>query len=144
MTTRAKYFRSLTYKTFGINTETAGIIYKTICRPLLEYAHPLFMNCRKNTIKTIQTAETTALRCISKLRHPQNPMHNPPNNLLYEKTKTKPIQDRLEELNKKFAKRPHNIDILTQMCIRRTSDTSRYRNPQKTILQHIQESREHE
>lgn len=141
---RAKYFRNLTYKNSGINSETAGTIYKAICRPLLEYAHPVFINCKRNVQKIIQTAETTALRSISKIRHPQNPIHNPPNQYLYHRTKTKPILNRIEKLNQKFAKNQHNLDILNQMCNSRLTNTSRYKHPQKTLLQQIHKLNEEE
>lgn len=137
ITTRAKYFKSLTYKNSGISSVTAGTIYKAICRPLLEYAHPVFINCKKNVQKIVQTAETTALRSISKIRHPQNPIHNPPNQYLYNRTKTKPILTRLKRLNQRFAQRQHNLDILNQMCTTRQTNTSRYKHPQKTLLQQI-------
>ena len=75
--TRAKYFRSLTYKNEGISTQNAAKIYKSICRPLLEFGHTLYLNCRKYIRKTIQVAETSALRVITKIRHPRNPMHKP-------------------------------------------------------------------
>lgn len=137
--TRARYFRSLTYKKHGIDLSTAGTIYKTICRPLLEYSHPIFINCGNSVKKTIQTTETMALRSITKLRHPDNPIHNPPNYLLYQTTKTVPILDRLGALFRKFARTDHNMDLLKQMCIGRTSQTTKYKNPEKTIFQHLQE-----
>lgn len=136
--TRAKYFRSLTHKADGISPTTAGKIYKSICRPIIEYAHPILMNCRKGVMKTLQTSETAALRYLTKMRHPENPLHNPPNTLLYSRTKTTPILHRIETLRKKFAENPSNLEILMQMCIDRAFDTSRYRHPNKTIYQRIQ------
>lgn len=134
---RAKYFRSLTYKSAGINHKTASKIYKAICRPLLEYAHTAFMNVRKEVKKKLQTAETTALRSITKMRHPRNPIHNPPNALLYNKTGIKPILDRLEDLGKKFAKQAHNMAIINGMTITRTSVHSKYKHPKETIIEKL-------
>lgn len=133
--TRAKYFRSLTYKNQGINIRTASKIYKSICRPLLEYAHPILINCNNIAKKIMQTAETSALRVITKMRHPSNPIHNPPNPLLYEKTGIVPINSRIAELNRRFAKRPQNLRILNEMSITRKENKSRFKRPQNTTIQ---------
>lgn len=132
---RSKYFRSLTYKTLDTNFKTSTKIYKSICRPLLEYGHPIFTNIKNNVKKIFQTAETTTLRCITKMRHPDNPLHNPPNTLLYEKTGIQPIGSRMENLNKRFASKPSNMDILEELCIKRTNYTSQYKHPQNSIME---------
>jgi len=44
---RTKHFRSLTYK--GISTKTATQIYKSICRPLLDYGNILMANSTPKT-----------------------------------------------------------------------------------------------
>ncbi|KAJ8970338.1 hypothetical protein NQ317_007617 [Molorchus minor] len=56
-----------------------------ICRPIIEYGHVVFNSCRKAALNNIEVAERSALRKITKIRHPNNPLHNPSNQLLYEK-----------------------------------------------------------
>lgn len=103
--TRAKQFKCLTYKDQGIDMKTATTIYKTICRPIIEYGHPLYANCKESLWKIIKSTETSSLRTITKLRNPRNRLHNPPNNLLYELTKIEPIRERIKKLNERFRKR---------------------------------------
>lgn len=139
---RSKHFRCMTYKNEGISKKTAAHIYKSICRPILEYGHPLFLNVRKPAIKNINVAETSALRIITKYRHPTNPLHNPPNALLYQITKTDPIPERLSKLSTKFAKADHNMEILRPLCKTRNRQTTSNRKfPQKTLWEHINELR---
>lgn len=133
ITTRAKLFRSLTYKKEGISTQSAAKIYKSICRPLLEFGHTLYLNCRNSILKNIQVAETSALRIITKMRHPRNPLHKPSNNHLYDVTKVSPIQERLNMLSKKFAQRPHNFLIMNPLLRTRTTPRPRCRFPERTI-----------
>lgn len=75
---RAEVFRCLTYKNRGINKQTVAKIYKSIYRPLLDYGHNLYLGCSRPTIRKLQTA----MRKISKIRHPNNPLHNSPNSML--------------------------------------------------------------
>ena len=110
--TRAKHFRSLTYKNQGINISSASKIYKTICRPILEYGHLLFSNSGPTAKKNIEVGERKAIRTITKLRHPQNPLYNPPNTLLYQKIEVEPINLRLP---KNFANQ-NNIEKLNPYC----------------------------
>ncbi|XP_045476244.1 uncharacterized protein LOC123681898 [Harmonia axyridis] len=117
---RAKYFSKLVYRKQGINIKSASIIYKTICRPLLEYAHPVFANCKPPAIKNLTVAETTALRTITRMRHPRNPLHNPPNSLLYLNTRIEPIEIRMSRLNKAF----YNSRIRIQKRINRSKGHS--------------------
>lgn len=136
---RSKHFRSLTYKNSGITTKTAAHIYKTICRPLLEYCHPIYLSSNSTTKKLLQTAETTSLRAITKMRHPRNELYNPPNNLLYEKTQIKPISDRLDYLSTKFSQREDNIKILREFCINRNQELRPHRKtPLNTIWEVLQ------
>lgn len=137
--TRGKHFRSLTYKDKGINKKTAAHIYKSICRPILEYAHPLYLNCRKPAIKNLQVAETSTIRSITKIRHTGNPLHNPPNNLLYQTTNIEPISQRLVHLSTKFAKNEHTLTAIQPFCKTREQHRSKYKYPEKTILEVIQE-----
>ena len=58
---RAKHFSKLTYKAQGINGTTATKIYKLLCRPIIEYGHPLYLNCKGPAINNLKVAETTAL-----------------------------------------------------------------------------------
>ena len=130
---RAKRFRTLTYGKRGISTKTACKIYKSICRPLLEYGHITFTQITKKTLNTIETAERTALRSITKIRHPNNPLHNPSNSLLYKLTKIEPIQDRLDRLKRKFASKEGNWEILQNLCL----DSAIPPNSRRTNLQHF-------
>ena len=136
---RAKHFRSLTYKNKGINKKTAAHIYKSICRPILEYAHPLYLNCRKPAIKNLEVAETSTIRSVTKIRHPGNPLHNPPNNLLYQTTNIKPISQRLIHLSTKFAKNEQTLSAIQPLCKTREQHRPRYKYPEKTILELIEE-----
>lgn len=136
--TRSKYFRHLTYKQQGIGTHAAAKIYKSICRPLLEYGHTIYLNSRHPTNKNLQVTETTSLRIITKIRHPNNSLHNPPNNLLYEKTKIQPILQRLKVLSTKFAQKEHNMEIIKPMLLsRQQQHASKYRFPEQTIEEHL-------
>ncbi|XP_044764200.1 uncharacterized protein LOC123320825 [Coccinella septempunctata] len=86
-----------------------------ICRPLLEYGHTIFQNTSESTLKNLEVAERTCLRKITKIRHPNNPLHNPPNQLLYEATEIEPILSRLREQSKKFIKGITNKTIITPL-----------------------------
>lgn len=132
---RAACFAALRYKEERINLKTASFVYKTICRPLLEYAHILFINCRRTALKNISTAETTSLRKITKMRHPANPLHNPPNRSLYEDTKIIPILDRLKDLTRNFLREEENLRILQRLCITRTNQEDHIKFPERTIYE---------
>ena len=135
--TRGKHFRSLTYKQQGISLKTAAHIYQSICRPLLEYCHPLYLNCRPPAIKNLKVAETTTLRTITKMRHPQNPLHNPSNQLLYELTKVEPITTRLKDLSIKFASQESNIQVLHALCNNEIPPNRRRVYPETSLYQSI-------
>lgn len=130
---RAKHFRMLTYKNKGINISVASKIYKSICRPMIEYGHTLYLNCRKTALKNIQVAETSSLRVITKIRHPANPLYHPSNELLYNKTKILPIIQRLPVLSTKFAKQAHNLEKLDPLLLPRTEVRPKYKHPTRTI-----------
>ena len=139
---RAKHFRNLTFKDQGISRTTATRIYKSICRPLLEYGHTMFLNLRKTALKNLEVAETTSIRIITKTRHTRNPLHNPSNQLLYNITQIQPISNRLIQLSQKFASKQHNIDRLQPLCTQRTIHQKQnppYRFPTRTILEQLQE-----
>lgn len=131
--TRAKHFRALTYKREGINLKTATTIYKMICRPIIEYGHHIFINARKPTLKTIEVAERSSLRSITKIRHPRNPLHNPSNEMLYKNTKIEPIQQRMLRLSSKFANSPHNFEILHH-CTIEENTISRRKYPETILI----------
>lgn len=136
---RAKHFRSLTFKNEGISTKTAAIIYKSICRPILDYANVLFTTCQKPAIQKLKVAETTSLRSITKMRHPENPLHNPPNEFLYSRTSIKPIDLRLRDLSIRFATRSHNIDLIQPHCREREHHgSSKFKHPELTLYEEIQ------
>lgn len=137
---RAKFFSALTYRKSGISVKTASCIYKSICRPLLVYAHPLYLSCLKTPLKNINTAETSSLRIITKMRHPQNPLHNPSNDLLYKLTKVEPIEERLSKLSRRLANNVNVAAILDRFCLKRTENQqSKYRIPKQTILEVLAE-----
>ena len=112
ITSRARHFRCLTYKNKGISTLTASKTYKAICRPML---------------KNIKVAETSAFKIITKIRRPTNPLHNPSNELLYNKIKVQPIEERLKILSIKFITNKHNLELMSPEA---TPDT----NTQKTYF----------
>lgn len=94
-----------------------------ICRPLLDYAAILFHNPHPITLRNIQVAERSALRVLTKIRHPQNPLHNPSNILLYERTNVTPIETRLSLLSEKFATNAVLYNILRPLLITRNANT---------------------
>lgn len=116
---RAKHFSSLTYKNQGISKDTACKIYKLICRPIIEYGHQIFLTCKNPALKHLKVGETTALRKITKIRHPNNPIHNPPNQYLYDLCGMEPIEDRINELSRKFAKNQFNLQLIQPYCLQR-------------------------
>ena len=73
---RASHFRKITFKNKLIATKQASKIYKCICRPLLDYGNPILLNCNNPAKENIRIAETTALRRLTKMRHP-NPTSQP-------------------------------------------------------------------
>lgn len=114
---RAKQLRKLTFRQLGLSRKHATLTYKVLCRPLLDYGAILFTTCSPNTLKIISTAETTALRTITRLRHPQNILWNPSNQSLYDMTKTEPILRRQRTLNQTFLKKTHNQHLLRQFLV---------------------------
>lgn len=139
MISRAKHFNSLTYNRKGINIETASRIYKLICRPMIEYGHILFLNCKNQARKKLQVAETSSIRKITKIRHPLNPLHNPPNHLLYQRTGITAVEERLVQLSRRFVQKQENIEIIERYCIRRTPGIrSAHTHPEQTLLEKLQ------
>lgn len=136
---RAKHFRNLTYKRQGISTWTACHIYQSICRPLLEYCHPIYINCRQPALNNIETAERNSLRSLTRIRHPRNPLHNPSNELLYQATGIVPIRTRLRQLSTKFANKQENINSLTALCHATPLLNRHRRYPQRTLLEELQQ-----
>lgn len=135
---RTKHFRGLTFKNHGINTKTASHIYKTICRPILEYGHAILANTQQKTRQKLQTTERIALRLITKIRHPKNPLHNPPNQQLYNDTKITALLDRLDDLQNKFKTNPSNRKLITELCITRPKNhKSQYRHPTMTLTEYF-------
>lgn len=131
---KSKFFKCFDRK--HVNLKTLSFIYKVICRPSLEYAHPIYVNAKPSTIKILKTAETCALRNITKMRHPENPLHNPPNRLLYQLTEVTPLETRLEGLWKNFINKQKNQDIITNFGnIRDPDKPARRVHPSHTILE---------
>lgn len=135
--TRAKHLKSLTFKKGGANLGTMCKIYKLICRPIIEYGHVIFQNLKNPARQKLKVAETTAMRIITKIRHPNNPLHNPSNQLLYDLTSIQPIQDRLISLTHKYCTKQHNKDLIDKYCIRRINRRSRYKHPENTLWEKI-------
>lgn len=107
--------------------------------PLLEYGHIIFQNLKNPARNNLKVAETSAIRKITKLRHPQNPLHNPPNEQLYQITNIPKIEERLRHLSTKFSQRQSNIDCISKYCLQRNPSTRvRISHPIKTIWEHIQ------
>ncbi|KAK9888022.1 hypothetical protein WA026_000306 [Henosepilachna vigintioctopunctata] len=127
---RAKHFRSLTYKKEGISIATASKIYKMICRPLLEYGHPLFLNVSKALLTNLEIGERTSLRKITKIRNPKNPVLNPSNELLYKTTQKEPIIDRIKRAGKKFITRENNKNIILPLL----HEYNRVNPPKRKLL----------
>ena len=135
---RAKHFRSLTYHNKGCDINTLTKIYKLICRPLIEYAGILFVNLKNPAQRNLQVAESSCLRILTKLRHPNNPVHNPPNAFLYEYTHIQPILERRLRLVEKFAEKETNIDLLRLYCLQRNQLADvHYKHPEKTLWERI-------
>lgn len=128
MAKRSRYFRALTYKSKGISLKHATTIYKSICRPLLDYGHILTANTTRQTVDVINKAERKSLRIITKIRHPNNPLHNIRNEQLYERTQITPIRQRHDRLRQNFIRNPQNRGILDRLCIKLTDTIQRQRN----------------
>lgn len=137
---RAKHFKCLSRKNDGINLHTKCRIYKMICRPLIEYGHVIYQNLKASAWKNLQVAETSSLRAVTKLRHPNNPLHNPPNQLLYLTTHVLPIQQRISQLNQKFKQKPDKIAKIDPYCIRRLPGRAQYQHPERTIWEKLSEN----
>ena len=138
MITRVKHFRSLTYKNQGISTKTASKIYKMICRPIMEYGFILYNTCKRPALNNIEVAERSSLRKITKLRHPNNPLHNISNNALYEKTGIQPILTRFKELTKKCSQSQNLLALIQPFTIQLRGDIiRRRRNPERTLIELI-------
>lgn len=136
--TRAGHFRSLTYKNMGISSKTASMIYKMICRPLLEYGLPIFSNATKTALSMIEVAERTCLRKITKLRHPNNPLYNPSNQLLYQITEIEPILERMQKLCKKFITNRNNINVIEPLIHHYNEETTpKAKLPALPLLEHL-------
>ena len=130
----------MSWKSNGINTETKSKIYKLICRPMIEYGHVLYLNLKTPAARNLIVAETSSIRSITKIRHPNNPLHNPPNNLLYQMTHIQPIEERLAHLQQKFCQRPENRVLIAPYCVDRNPQArNRYVHPERTIWEKIQE-----
>lgn len=137
---RGSNFRGLSYKNKGLNTKHIVKIYKAICRPILDYAHPLLRFARQSTKEILGVAERTTLRNMAKIRHPDNPLYNPSNTLLYERTQIEPIHDRLHQLTTNFA--INKLDHILDLCHKRNNKKSKYKYPPQTLLEELQTLRE--
>ncbi len=98
------------------------------------------MSCRPSHLKPLQVGETSALRTLTKLRHPNNSLHNPPNTLLYEYTGITPILDRLKVLNTKFANRLSTLEDVKSLFIKRNVNiNAKCKFPTNSIFEHFVE-----
>ena len=111
---RASHFRKITFKNKLIATKQAWKIYKCICRSLLDYGHPILLNCNNPAKGNIRIAETTDLRRLTKIRHPNDLLYNSSNTLLYDKTQVQPIIERAKMLSTKFARQ--HCDTMSTLC----------------------------
>ena len=132
---RASHFRKITFKNKLIATKQASKIHKCICRPLLDYGRPIMLNCNNSAKENIRIAEITALRSLTKIRHPNHPLHNPSNTLLYDKTwQVQPIIERAKMLSTKFARQ--HCDTISPLCNTIPPGTSRkHKLPAEPLLQ---------
>ena len=139
MVRRAKCFRRLTYKDETISTKTATCIYKSICRPVLDYGRVILANAPASTKRLLNIAETSALRSITKIRHPNNPLYNPSNNMLYEKCEIEKIEDRQDRLVKKFAANTNNFEITKKLILQKNNYPVRStpKHPQWSLFEHL-------
>lgn len=131
---RAKHFKCLTYKNEGISIENATRIYKSVCRPILEYGHTLYANATNSVLKNLEVGERTSLRTITRMRHPLNKLHNPSNELLYRKTKIQPITERLKILNGRFLNRVKELEDTYGMFHRDRASNPLRKFPAQTIM----------
>ncbi|KAK9892548.1 hypothetical protein WA026_020531 [Henosepilachna vigintioctopunctata] len=107
--TGAKHFRQLIYRDQWIRKRTSSsILYKSICRPLL-YLH------LQSVINALLVAETSSLRTLTRMRHPENILYNPPNQLLYAKTNTQPIMEQIKKLNDRFPQRLKMVNDISNL-----------------------------
>ncbi|KAG5899259.1 hypothetical protein JTB14_035437 [Gonioctena quinquepunctata] len=107
--------------------------------PYPEKVHPVYLTAENATIEKLQTAETTPLMTITKLRHFRNPLHNSSSKLLHNTTGIAPIEQRLHILTGKFAHRKHNQEIPNQFCMNRNQEKRVHRKyPVNTIWELIQ------
>ena len=132
---RAKYFKILRYKDSGVSTNTAVYIYKSTCRPLLDYYRIVSACGSKKMQKAIEVSETSALRAITKIRHSSNPLHNPSNNSLYSRCKIEKITERFYDLRAKFASNTENLSKIKELCITRANTTSKFKLPPSTLYE---------
>lgn len=114
---RSKHLRKLTYRQQGISRKQATLLYKVLCRPLIDYGAILFSTCTPNVYKILETTETTSLRIITRIRHPRNILWNPSNQLLYNITNCEQITTRQHRLNTTFTHKPHNMHLINKFTI---------------------------
>lgn len=107
-----------------------------ICRPMLEYGSTIFYNSKGPAKNNIKVAETTSLRQITRMRHPDNPLHNPSNRMLYEKTGIEPINERLNKLFKYLSINDNNKNLIEPHIVKIPEDSAR-RYPGRTLFEEI-------
>ncbi|MGK2940486.1 MAG: reverse transcriptase domain-containing protein [Immundisolibacter sp.] len=105
--------KALTSTKWGKQKETITTTYKTICRPILEYASTVWSPIVSNTnINKLQTTQNTALRIATGCTADTNAQH------LHEETHVLPVQEHLKLhaslLHQKAQHPDHPLHKLTQ------------------------------
>ncbi len=108
-----------------------------ICRPIIEYGHIVTINQRSSTRKNLEVGERNSLRALTKMRHPNNALHNPPNDMLYSITEIEPFLDRSRRLATRFINNSINSTILAPILQERTLNKRKF--PEKTLWEYLQE-----
>ncbi|KAM7349824.1 uncharacterized protein ACRADG_008603 isoform 1-T6 [Cochliomyia hominivorax] len=105
MRSRNKVLKALAGSTWGMDKETLLATYKTICRPVANYAVPVWTPSLCDTQwKNIQNCQNAALRTITGCLQMSSIHH------LHEETKILPIREHNEMLSKQFLLGCHRRD----------------------------------
>ncbi|XP_050518402.1 uncharacterized protein LOC126892762 [Diabrotica virgifera virgifera] len=103
---------------------------------MLEYGSAIFYNSKGPAKNNIKVAETTSLRQITRMRHPDNPLHNPSNRMLYEETGIEPINERLNKLFKYLFINDSNKNLIEPHIVKIPEDSAR-RYPGRTLFEEV-------
>ena len=85
--------------------------------------------------RNLEVAERSALRSITKIRHPNNPLHNIRNETLYDMTEIQPIKQRHDKLQHKFINQDNNWRTLQTLCHKWEHQISKIKKPKQTLFE---------